>query len=307
MRHLLIALLLLLSFARTAAAQPVPYPICDDPGGAAIPAGYSIAERSMPVAGATRWYCVVTPAGYSVTGPDYPIVFIFHGGGGNPQKMMANGKNFLEEGLARGYVLVFPAGLGDPDRCDPTVPCEFNYWGDDANIDFLNALIAEAARFNLDEDRIYLAGFSGGARLIYRAIETDRFTFPVAAIATAAGSLGVMKVDDPAAGLPVTNVAAGTPTDALLFQGEADTRMTFAGGLSQNDTEIQLPFAVKVDLFRILTGTTADPGTAQAFGTITGTLYSLGADEVLALSEPATAHTWPGTLTAPAFDFFDSH
>ena len=294
-----------LFFATSAQAQQ-PYDICADPAGAAIPAGYQIAERSMVVGPHTRWYCVATPAGYSTTGPDMPLVIVLHGGSGNPQVMMANPKRFLAEGLARGYVVVFAAGLGDPDRCDMTMPCQYNYWGDAENIDFLNAIIAEAATFNLDEDRIYLAGFSGGARLIYRAIEADSFPYPIAAIATAAGSLGAFKVDNPAGGFPITNVAMGNPVPAVLFQGEADEKMAFGGGLSDGDSELQLPFQIKIDMFRVLNGATADPG-APVAGAGNRTLYSLGTEDILTVSQAGVGHEWPGPLTPIAFDFFDAH
>ncbi len=154
---------------------------------------------------------------------------------------------------------------------------------------------------------MYLAGFSGGALLIHRAIEAGSFAVPVAAIATAAGSIGALAVADPASGFPVVNVAAGTPVHALLFQGEADTRLAFDGGLSDNDTEVQLPFSVKVDLFRVLTGNASTPGTPQAMGAAAATLYDVGSHDVLAVSEPSVGHIWPGALSPTVFDFFDTH
>jgi poly(3-hydroxybutyrate) depolymerase len=304
MRYLFTALFALFLASE---AEAVPFPICDDPGGAGIPAGYLIVEHEMIENGLTRWYCVVTPAGYSASGPDYPVVFVFHGGNGNPQNLMDPDKRFLAEGLTRGYVLVFPAGIGDPVACDPAEPCEDNFWGDASNVGFVNSLIAEAASYNLDEDRIYLAGFSGGAKLIYEAIEADSFPYPIAAIATAAGSLGTLKVDAPESGFPIVNVVTGTSTDALLFQGEADPKMAFAGGLSDGASEVQLSFTVKVDLFRALTGNATDPGTDLSTGGATVTSYTLGTHEVLAVSEPGTGHTWPRGLTRTAFDFFDTH
>jgi hypothetical protein len=52
------------------------------------------------------------------------------------------------------------------------------------------------------------------------------------------------------------------------------------GGLSDGDSEIQVSFAVKVDMLRIRNG---------------------------AVTQPGIGHTWPGALTPVAFDFFDSH
>lgn len=308
MKHTVLAAFAALFLSTTAAlSQAAPFPICAGPVGGGLPAGYVIEERDMIEDGKTRWYCLVTPPGYTTTGPDYPLVVVLHGGNGNPQKMMEGSKRIMKEGLDRGYVLIFPAGIGDPDRCSTAFPCEHNLWNGDTNVVFLNSLIAEAAQFNLDETRIYLAGFSGGAQLIYSAIEADSFPYPIAAIATAAGGLGQLKVSNPAGGLQVINVAIGTPTDAVLFQGKVDVKLAFAGGLSDGNSEVHLPFTVKVDLFRTLTGNTQDPGTAIGAGPATVTSYTLGSNEVVAISDPAVGHVWPGGLSATVFDFFDTH
>jgi poly(3-hydroxybutyrate) depolymerase len=306
MYRCLLAAFAALFLSPAAHAQAQPFDICQDPAGAALPPGYTITQREVIENGQPRWYCLVLPPGYTPSGGPYPMVIAFHGGNGNPQNLMANGKRIMEIGLSRDYVLVFATGSGDPDRCDLTMPCEHNLWSDVSDTPFVNSIIAEGAAFNLDTSRIYLLGFSGGAKLIYESIVADDFPHPIAAIATAAGSMGALKLDRLDDGFPVINVTTGTPTDALLFQGGADAKMALDGGLSDGDTEVQLSFTIKVDLFRVLTGNQTDPGLGVA-GWGLQTLYAQGSHEVLAITEPGTAHLWPRDLTEVAFDFFDSH
>jgi len=303
-RHILAALAALLLSPLAALAQVQPFDICQDP--VATPAGYTIEERELIQNGSPRWYCLVQPPGYTPGGGPYPMVIALHGGNGNPQNLMANGKRIMEIGLSRGYVLVFATGMGDAARCDLTMPCEHNLWSDPSDTPFLNSIITEGAQYNLDTDRIYLLGFSGGAKLIYESIAADAFPHPIAAIATAAGSMGALKIDRPDGGFPVVNITAGAPTDALIFQGGADDKLAQDGGLTDNDTEVQLPFRIKVDLFRVLTGNVSDPGTTVA-GWGKQRLYSTGSHDLLAVTETGIGHLWPTDLTEVAFDFFDTH
>ncbi len=299
LRHVLAAFAL-------SAAPALADPVCEDP--MAPVAGYAISERTLVVNGVTRWYCLVTPAGYSLA-TEYPFVIVLHGGSGDPRNLTANGKRFLELFLPAGYVLVFPVGSPDPDpaRCPPAEPCDRNFWNGEANLDFLDELVAEADRRNLDPARLYLAGFSGGAQLIYRALERKSLPVDPAAIATAAGSLGNLDAWNPEAGIEVINVAAGIATHALVFQGGRDDKIAFEGGLSDGDTEVHLSFTVKVDLFRVRTGNAATVPVETQVGNFRLASYAGGSHEVLSVANPQTGHLWPGDLTPFAFDFFEAH
>jgi poly(3-hydroxybutyrate) depolymerase len=250
----------------------------------------------------------VLPPGYSATGPDYPLVIVLHGGGEGPQDMLATGRGLLAEIVNRGYVAAFPAGLPlDDGSCDyAALPCERNSWSDDINFEVINGIIDHAAGFNLDENRIFLIGFSGGSGLIYRAIAGNALTRPVTAIATAAGSLDGMNVDETALGLPLRNVTLGVPLHALLLQAENDPVISYHGGLNGDGDVLHHSFALKTDLFRALTGNLADPGTAVAGlpAGVSGTEYAAGTHVVQAITGQ-DGHSWPAWLSPVAFDFFD--
>lgn len=291
--------------APPAAAQATGY--CDIPASPALNPGYRIQEKVLFLPHGPRWFCQVTPPGYSLNNPDYPMVIVFHGGGGQAETMMRPQKAILEQIVNRGYIGVFPIGI-PREGCDfAALPCTDNAWGDDTNLAFLNALLEYAAPFNLDEGRIFLAGFSGGAQFIYRAIASDEIVLPIRGIATAAGIMGMMKTDDPGAGLPLINVALGQPVHAMLLQATDDPNQTYGGGLATGQDELHLPFSLKVDLFRLMAGALRTP-TASVAGLpagTTGTIYLGGTHEVQAITTTG-GHTWPDTWYAPlVFDFFD--
>jgi poly(3-hydroxybutyrate) depolymerase len=286
-----------------------PYDICADPGTPDLPAGYQIAERRLDLRHGPRWFCEVLPPGYSATGgTDYPLVIVIHGGGQGPQHMLASNRGLLREIVTRGYVGAFPAGLPLTDgTCDyAALPCENNSWNDDINLEFVNAIIDYGAAYNLDEERIFLIGFSGGAGFIYRAIAADGFTLPITAIATSAGSLDNMKPDETALGMPLRNVTLGMPLHVLLLQAEDDPVVSYNGGLNLDGDAIHYSYPFKIDLFRALTGNLDDPGSDVGGlpAAARGTKYTAGTHDVIALTG-RDGHIWPGWLSPVAFDFFD--
>jgi poly(3-hydroxybutyrate) depolymerase len=306
----LTALFLNALFLTAAPAFAQPFDICADPGTAALPAGYQITQRKLDLSHGPRWYCEVLPPGYSASASDYPFVIVFHGGSQGPQDMLDGNRGLLKEILDRGYVAAFPAGLPLTDgTCDyAALPCENSNWNDDVNFEFINALLEHGATFNLDEERIFLIGFPGGAGLIFRAIANDDFALPVTAFATAAGSLDGMKVTETALGLPLRNVTLGTPLHAVLYQATNDPVVAYAGGLNLQGDTIHHSYAVRIDLFRALTGNLADPGSPVSGlpAPARGSKHVGGTHQVVALTGE-DGHVWPRWLSPVVFDLFDRY
>ncbi len=143
-------------------------------------AGTGFQTRTMKVAGQTRDYLRFIPAGYDPAKP-MPMVFALHGSGGTA----AIARNSFElEGAAAGKaIFVYPQGL----PYDPAFP-GVNRWqtaqGSD-DFTFIDMLLAEVeATHCIDRDRVYMAGFSHGARMtsMVGCFRGDKFR----AIATAA-------------------------------------------------------------------------------------------------------------------------
>ena len=118
-------------------------------------------------------------------------------------------------------------GLPERPAAPPVqrLPCLDNNWAEPDNVFFIAELIGRQKATGLvDEDRVHLAGFSGGAALIYDIVATPGFPHAINSVATVAGAFGLFHADRPDAGFTVTPLQEGTPVSALLVQGGLDDR-----------------------------------------------------------------------------------
>ena len=107
----------------------------------------------------------------------------------------------------------------------------------------------------VQDDRVHLIGFSGGAKLIYEIVATPGFPHAIRSIATVAGAFGLFHADRPEEGFSVIQLDQGTPVSALLAQGGLDPKLPAAGGLDETGRESHTSFRTKVDYWRLVTGT----------------------------------------------------
>lgn len=125
------------------------------------------APDTWQVEGATREAIVIAP---TVSSPDgSPLVFVFHGHGGNIQnaaRRMALHAHWPEA------VVVYPQGLPTPGRYDPQGTR--NGWqktpGDqqDRDLKFFDVMLAGLKeRFTLNDRRVYATGHSNGGGFTY--------------------------------------------------------------------------------------------------------------------------------------------
>ena len=106
-------------------------------------------------------------------------------------------------------------------RCSPTacravscgaLPCLDNNWAQPDNVFFIAELISRQKATGLvDDDRVHLVGFSGGAKLIYDVVATPGFPHAIDSVATVAGAFGLFHADRPEEGFSVTQLQQGTP------------------------------------------------------------------------------------------------
>lgn len=162
-----------------------------------------------------REYLLYIPQNY--TGIEaVPIVFSLHGAGGSKESqytlsefnLLADSENFIlvtPEATAPVGPLTFWNQQSDPNRAD--------------DVGFINTLIDEmASRYNVDLDRVYLAGSSNGA---FMSLEitcklSDR-------IAATAAVKGYMSPDQ------ITNCNPTMPTAIIQMHGTSDPLVTYDG------------------------------------------------------------------------------
>lgn len=159
--------------------------------------------RSITTGDDEREYMLYLPE--KLKGP-LPLVFNFHGSGGNPQGQESVSE-FIRLAEQHGFVVVFPSGVFTNSVSSRSWNANMEEGVDD--VQFVRDMIEEvASETNLDRKRIYTTGFSGGARISSRlACELSDV------LAAAAPVAGIQYPDD---------CRLKQPIPILTFHGVAD-------------------------------------------------------------------------------------
>lgn len=144
-------------------------------------------EDTLMIYGRNRFYKTHLPLGYNLQ-KQYPVVFVFHGGLGNPD-LTEKQTGFSIKADEEGFIVVYPYGTGSFDKKLLT----WNTWdccgyADKKNIndvDFIKAVLAEIkSKHCIDEKRVYAAGLSNGGMMCYLlACELPEYFASVAPVA----------------------------------------------------------------------------------------------------------------------------
>lgn len=174
------------------------------------------------VDGDTREYFVHVPKGYDGK-TAIPVVFMLHGSSGDGEKFY-NISGWKEVGDAQNILTVFPSSwhycvIEDGATKNTTkwnANGSFGYCVNEKprdDVKFLNAIISELdLKYNIDNKRIYLEGFSNGATMASECMITMSEKF--AAIAANAGTLDPNTTTQPKRKMPF-----------LLQMGNKDTNI----------------------------------------------------------------------------------
>ena len=141
--------------------------------------------------GLERHYILHLPDSYDES-KSYPLVFVFHGGGGNAENIQET-TNFSKKADEEHFIVVYPEGNGKLPHKLLTWNCGFCCgYSLENNIDdvgYIRALVEYLKEtYSIDADRIYATGMSNGGIMSYQvgAALSDIF----AAIAPVAAQIG---------------------------------------------------------------------------------------------------------------------
>lgn len=189
------------------------------------PAG-EVKLNLIEVGGVSRSYIIHVPEDVR-PGRPLPVLVMLHGAGGDGERArLASG--FDDYADADNFIVVYPNGTQAAD-----IPGEFS-WNAGAccgeprrtkvdDVSFISAVLDEVAtQHEVDQSRIYLAGFSNGGMLSYRlSCELgERF----AGIAVVGGALNLSVCEAP------------SPMSVLIIHGTADHTVPYDGGESNERT-----------------------------------------------------------------------
>lgn len=151
--------------------------------------GQQLTNKSISVDGVDREYLVYLPRGLDEN-QSLPVLFCFHGGGGNSESMMRFTADFRPLADENQFIAVYPQGLVAGAKGD--VATNWNYKGPYDNgtdeLGFAESMIeALSADYSVNTSRIFACGFSQGGNLMwdFASLLGDRF----AAVACVAASM----------------------------------------------------------------------------------------------------------------------
>ncbi|TVT38053.1 hypothetical protein FNH05_24640 [Amycolatopsis rhizosphaerae] len=234
--------------------------------------------RELTVSGMSRGYWAIGPA---TRKPGLPLLVVLHGRGTTAQQesVRSGFLGYARRGLAD---LVYPVGVGESWNAGGGC-CGRAGKQDVPDLAFLTEAVRDAAKyFESDSRRIYLVGYSNGAKLAFAEVCAQPGIF--AAMATYGA-------------VPLTGCAAAKPLPALLGAGSEDPLVR---------TEHNAPSAAAalrdaVAHWRAVNGCDG-PGATTARGPLELTGWTgcrTGADVTAALWTGLT-HRWPAAAPATA-------
>jgi len=247
-----------------------------------------------------RDYTVHVPPGYDGKN-SVPVVVMLHGGGGTG-KTAATETGWGAKADEVGFLAVFPDAMPP----DPTKRSHFSrnprLWNDGSDrfysgqnavddVGFLNAMLDDVlARFAVDQGRIFLAGFSNGASMSFRA--GAELSKRIAAIAPVAGAswLEPLALERPVSMVYIT----GTADPLNLIEGGAPKLAT--GGSDKVRAKAKPPVRDSILKWAKALGCPATPqDTSEANGVRTE-IYRPCQDgaEVNYITVEGLGHTWAG-------------
>jgi len=222
-------------------------------------------------------------------GRSLPLVLALHGTGGTG-RLMASLSGLSRLADERGFRVAYPQALGGAGNEDPALGAAWNagpgmgcpLHAEADDVAYLNAVVERINRLDrhapVDPQRIYVAGFSNGARMAYRmALEAPW----VAAIAAVAGA-------------PVWGQAPSRPVPTLAFHGTEDRHIPYEGGVGPQGRRLpSLPAREALSRWAGLMGCGGDPERDSMEGHHLEH-WSSDACEVGLWTVAGMGHAWPG-------------
>jgi polyhydroxybutyrate depolymerase len=229
------------------------------------------------VAGTERHALVFAPSA-SAAGEKVPVVFAFHGHGGNVQ---GTSRSMAFQDRWPQALVVYMQGLPttskrDPQGKSPGWQHEAGELGD-RDLKFFDAVLATLKeKYPVDEHRIYATGFSNGAFFTYLLWATRGSTFAAFA---------------PCAGLIWPTLHLSEPKPLLQIDGENDKLVHFADATKT------------VETVRALDGAT---GTGEPCGNGCTRYPSTKKTPVVFIKHPG-GHVFPRWASERIVEFFKNH
>ncbi|WP_343487109.1 PHB depolymerase family esterase [Allomuricauda sp. d1] len=189
--------------------------------------------------GLDRIYNLYFPSNYDGDTP-LPLVIVLHGGSGNAESVQGF-TQMTPVAEANGFLAVYPQGAGPAGDGGFSWADGRGTTADDAAIDdvgFINTLIdILVSEYAVDENRIYLTGFSNGSFLTQKIACTSNSK--IAAVASLGSTYDVAQSAE---------CNPGRPIPTLLITGTEDPFIPYDGG--EMNTAVNVEILSSPELFQ---------------------------------------------------------
>jgi polyhydroxybutyrate depolymerase len=229
-------------------------------------------------AGVSRQFLIHVPSGYD-NQKATPLVLNFHGASSNAQQQRSLFSLMDATSDAKGFVVVYPQGVGDSWNAGACCGDAMSQEVDD--VGFARALVEYMTEHVcVDRKRVYATGFSNGGRMSYRlgCEAADMF----AAIAPVAGTKSFPDLDNTPGCMP------SRPLSVIDFMGSADMRIEAQPGQIKEwaafdgCTDAQPAESYRMGAHFCMAYTKCNAGTSVTYCVIDG-----------------GGHCWPGSTPCP--------
>jgi polyhydroxybutyrate depolymerase len=233
---------------------------------------------NFAIDGVPRQALILAPANTSQSSVRLPLVFAFHGHGGN---MIQTAAQMRFDKVWPEAIVVYMQGLptktaGDPDGDQPGWQHEPGEYGD-RDLKFFDAVLAKLRHvLPVDDNRVYATGFSNGAIFTYLLWGTRAKTF--AALA-------------PVAGEKFPEVHLSVPIPLLHIAGVRDANV---------------PFEQQLQTIAVAREVNRTTGSGHSCGEYCTAYDSSSGAPVIAYIHPA-GHVYPRYASEMIVDFFKQH
>jgi len=267
------------------------------PGKGHIKSGTHLRRLEISVAFSRRSYLLHIPQKQS-PGEKLPLVIVLHGAFSTAEDIEEQ-SGFSALADREGFLVVYPNGaygiFGYLQHWNAGFCCGRAADKKTDDVGFIDSVIADISRIVLlDEDRVYITGFSNGGMLSYRyAAERSGRLAAASCLGGSAGSRLTAKDEWQTIPQPVS------PLPMIVFHARDDASVPYKGGQTKrhNSEREYLPVTQSVDFWLKCNGCDSVPEEDQLMGGNVDMKQwgnSLSPDQVRLYSIARWGHRWPG-------------